>query len=37
MAESESKEILEQYAGKVNITHLSVIVKRKEIIDPKNQ
>jgi hypothetical protein len=37
LAESKGKEILEQYVGKVNINHLSVIARKKEIIDPKNQ
>jgi hypothetical protein len=37
LAENKAKEILEQYAAKVHITHLSVIFKKKEIIDPKNQ
>lgn len=36
LAENQAKEILEKYAGKVNSSHLSVLVRKKETVDPKN-
>ncbi len=36
LAENQAKEIVEKYAGKVNSNHLSVLVRKKETVDPKN-